>query len=453
MGNLLNSLVTVAESMRATQLAIEVGGNNIANARTPGYAKQRLDLLAKRFEVNSGLAGGVQAGKLLSGRKDFLEKGVQEQAHRYGRFAEQTATLERLEPVFDVASNTGIAGSLNKLFEAFSAWSVSPNDTPAREAVLERSRDLARNFRFTVSSLDTVRTDAQSDLRTTVDQINRIGQEVRKYNLEVRSDARKLEDPGLDAQVHRQLEDLAELVDFSLVRSPDGSLTVNLGGQTSIAVGGNFYPISVDLSGDPVEVRNAQGGDITAQLQQGRIRGQLDLQNGFLPSLTADLDRLAQTVADSVNATLAGGADRNGNTPVTDLFRYTAAQGAAGSLSVNDLDADELAAASSGAPGGNGNALALADLAKSRSIDDFNPSQFYGSLAGRIGRSLANSRNDESSQAVLLSQARNIRAAGSGVSIDEEAANLVAFQRQYEANAELIRILNSLTETTINIIR
>ncbi len=143
MGNLLNSLVTVAESMRTTQLAIEVGGNNIANAKTPGYSKQRLDLVAKRFEVNNGFAGGVGAGKLLSSRKTYLEEGVQEQAHRYGRFAQQSANLEQIEPVFDVTANSGIAGSINRLFEAFSAWSVSPNDTPVRQAVLDRAGDLA----------------------------------------------------------------------------------------------------------------------------------------------------------------------------------------------------------------------------------------------------------------------------------------------------------------------
>ncbi len=453
MGNLLNSLVTVADSMRTMQLAIDVGGNNIANAKTPGYSKQRLDLLAKRFEVNNGFAGGVEAGKLLSGRKTYLEDGVQEQAHRYGRFAQQASSLEQIEPVFDVTANSGIAGSINRLFEAFSAWSVSPNDTPVRQAVLDRAGDLAQNFRFTVASLATANADSQSQLQATADAINQIGQDVQKYNIEVRGDARKLQDPGLEAQVFHKLEDLAELVDFKVIRGPDGSFSVNLGGQTPLTVGGSHYPISVDLSGATAQVKNAQGGVITGQIQQGRLGAQLELRNGFLPTLSTDLNRLARTIADSVNSTLAGGLDRNGNTPVTDLFRYDATAGEASSLTVNGISADELAGASATAPGGNGNALSLADLASARSIDDYTASQFYGNLAGRVGRTLANARNDENTQSLLLTQAKNIRAQSSEVSLDEEAVNLVAFQRQYEANAELIRILNSLTETTINILR
>ena len=137
---------------------------------------------------------------------------------------------------------------------------------------------------------------------------------------------------------------------------------------------------------------------------------------------------------------------------MTNLFAYDASAGAA-SLRVNNLDPAELAAASAGAPGGNGNALNLADLSRQQLLDNNTPAQFFGSLAARVGRDLGNARADESTQASLVTQARNVRASQTEVSVDEEAANLVAFQRQFQANAELVRILNSLTETTINIIR
>jgi flagellar hook-associated protein 1 FlgK len=453
MGNLLNSLVTVAESMRTTQLAIEVAGNNVSNAKTPNFAKQRLDLIAKRFEVDRGLPGGVEAGKLVSSRKEFLEKGVQQQNQRYGFLAQQTSNLERIEPIFDVTANGGIAGSIDRLFQSFSALSVSPNDTPTRQGVLDSARNLARNFQFTTATIATARVDAQNDLRSTVDKINQLGQQIQSYNEQVRGDTRHLEDPGLDAQVFRQLEALSELVDYDLVRSPDGSFTVNLGGQTPLTIGGSFFPISVDFSGPTAIIRNNQGGDITGQIQQGRAGAQLDFQNSFLPGLTNDLNQLAEKIASSVNAALAGGLDANGNPPATDLFSYNASAGAAGSLTVNDLDPGELAAASATSPGGNGNALALADLARAPLVGGYSASQFYGSIAGRVGSRLANSRSDESTQSLILVQSRNLRANETEVSIDEEAANLVAFQRQYEANAELIRILNSLTETTIGLLR
>ncbi len=455
MGNLLNSLATVAESMRATQLAIELAGNNVSNAKTPNFAKQRLDLEARRFEVNRGLAGGVRAGSLISSRQDYLEQAVQEQSNRLGRFSQQTSDLEQLEAIFDVSAGSGLGSSIDRLFESFSALSVRPNDTPAREAVLGRARDLAQGFRLTASTLGSANSNARNGLGATVAEINDIGAQIQKYNLQIRSDARNLQDPGLEAGIYGQLEKLSELVDFDTIRAEDGTLTVSLGGQTPLAVGASYFPIRADVSptGGGAILRNAQGGEITGQIQQGRLRGQLEQQNGFLPALSADLDRLASTIANSVNTVLGSGRDRDGNTPTKDLFSFDATRGAAATLAVNDLIPSELAAASADAPGGNGNALSLADLSRSRVIDDYAVGQFYGSLAGRVGRTLANSRSDEHSQTLLLAQARNLRATATEVSIDEEAANLVAFQRQFEANGELIRILNSLTETTINLIR
>jgi flagellar hook-associated protein 1 FlgK len=286
-----------------------------------------------------------------------------------------------------------------------------------------------------------------------VARINEIGAEIQTYNLAVRTDARHLEDPGLDAQVHTQLEALSELADFDLIRSGDGSYNVNLGGQTPLTIGGSLFEISADFSGSQVSILNHQGRNITGQVQQGRLRAHLDTQNRDIPALTADLDRLAESIATSVNGVLASGLDRNGAAPQTALFSFDAALGAAATLTVNDLAPEELAAASAASPGGNGNALALADLGRARLLDDYTASQFLGNLTGRLGRQIGNSRTDEQSQGYLLSQSRALREKDSEVSLDEEAANLVAFQRQYEANAQLIAILNSLTQTTIDLLR
>ena len=92
-------------------------------------------------------------------------------------------------------------------------------------------------------------------------------------------------------------------------------------------------------------------------------------------------------------------------------------------------------------------------IGRSPRIDDFSFSQFFGNIAARVGRALSSARDDQETHSLLLSQARSIRAETSEVNLDEEAANLIAFQRAYEASAELIRVLNSLTEATINILR
>jgi flagellar hook-associated protein 1 FlgK len=179
----------------------------------------------------------------------------------------------------------------------------------------------------------------------------------------------------------------------------------------------------------------------------------LDLRNDFLPSVLADVDRLAETFADRINAQLVAGVNANGQPPAETLFTYAAGAGAAGSLMITGITTEDLAAASPDAPGGNANALALAGLGSVAQIDNFSFTQYFGQIASRVGRALSAARDDQETHAMLLSQARSIRAQTSEVSLDEEAANLIAFQRGFEASAQLVRVLDELTETVMNMMR
>jgi flagellar hook-associated protein 1 FlgK len=158
-------------------------------------------------------------------------------------------------------------------------------------------------------------------------------------------------------------------------------------------------------------------------------------------------------LADQVNTTLANGVDANGAVPTTGLFSYNAANGVAASISVNPLTPDQIAAALPSAPGGNGNALQLAALGDATVVNGSTLTQFYGFLAGRVGQDLSTSKDTQDTQQQLLIQAQNLRQQTSGVSLDEEATRLIQFQRAYQATSKLIGVLDTLTQTTIDLIR
>jgi len=145
--------------------------------------------------------------------------------------------------------------------------------------------------------------------------------------------------------------------------------------------------------------------------------------------------------------------DLNGQPPFRDLFTYDPASGEAITLRVTDIAPEELAAALPEAPGGNGNTLNLAGLFNSRAVNKFTFTQYFGEIAGYVGKLLDVARQDARAQTQLVAQSKALRAEASGVSLDEEAANLIVFQRAYEAAAQLIRTLDEMTETLINIKR
>src|SRR5215471_14926067 len=73
MSNLLASLVSSAGTLEAYGQVLETAQNNVANASTPGYAKQRMELYALPFDPQGGATGGVRAGKLVTSRNEYAE--------------------------------------------------------------------------------------------------------------------------------------------------------------------------------------------------------------------------------------------------------------------------------------------------------------------------------------------------------------------------------------------
>jgi len=450
--SLFGTLVSSAGSLRVFEKALETTQNNVSNASTPNFAKQRLLVDSLAFEPDLGLPGGILSGGLDSYRDRYSEQAVWRRQEEYGLSRQLASELGRIEAYFDVTGGAGIPGALNHFFQSVSSWSVVPNDAAARAAVIEQAGYLAARVRDTAQGLAGARTAAEQQIHNTVDSINHLAGIVRDLNASLRQDYRMAGDPGFDARLHTVLEQLAELVNFTTLRQPDGTVTILLGGQTPLVVGDRQYKIAAQTGGGAAVIVDPQGVDVTAQVVRGRLGGLLQHRNTTLPSYLNDLNRLAETLADRVNAVLASGVDLNSQ-PGAALFSYDGAAGAAFGLRVTSITPDQLAAALPGAPGGNANVLNLMELANSAEIDGATFMQFYGALARNMGRALETAREGTRTNELLLLQARALRDEISGVSLDEEAIHLIQFQRAYQASARLVTVLDELTEIAINLIR
>jgi flagellar hook-associated protein 1 FlgK len=452
MSGLFTTLTTAAGSLRVFEKALDTVSNNVANANTAGYARQTLPILAQPFDPSLGLPGGIAAGDLQSSRDEYAEETVRQDQHRFG-LADQTVTeLSGIEPLFDVTGDAGIPNALNALFQSFSVLSVSPNDNIARNNVIASADDLAGQFNSAAAGLNSASLSLNAKIRSAADTINGLTQQIADLNTQIRSNVESSADPAVDANLNNALESLAQYVDFVTLRQPDGSVTVLLGGQTQLVMGDRQYSISAGADAGTAVVHDAFGNDVTAQLTGGRLKALVDMKNTVLPGFMNDLDRLAAAVSDGIDDTLAHGVDASGNTGAP-LLAYDSLSGAAATLHVTNITADQLAAALPGANGGNGNALNLGALSDSAQIDGTSFTQFYGSLAARVGRSLNSARQNQQTQQDLLQQARSMRADSQGVSIDEEAIRMIEFQRAYQAAARIVTVLNDLTDTVIGMLR
>jgi flagellar hook-associated protein 1 FlgK len=450
MGNLYGSLISTGNSMRVFERALATVQNNVVNIGTDGYARQRQTFEADRFEPERNVVGGVQPGTLYDYRNVYLEKSVQARTSQYALEDQRASTLKTTELVFPVSENAGITASLDRLFGAFSQLTVSPNDASSRQVALDRARDVAFDFRRTAGQIIDERGTVQQSLNTSVSEVNAIVGRIREINAKRSPSEGRTNDAGSQAQLYSALEELAQYVDYQMIEDQQGGISLYLGGRTLMLIGDRQYPISTDVLNDQARIVDSEGGDVTGLLRGGKITGLVDLYNNKLPSYLDDLNTLAGTFADSVNQQLSQGLDRNGFPPAQDLFTYNGALGAAYTLNVSDVPPEGLALSAADAPGGNGNVLELAALSQKRLVQDQTFSQYYGTLAGKVGRDLSNAKSVAASQADLLTQAKEIRQDAQGVSLDEEAALLIQYQRSYQAAAQLFKTINEMTQAIFN---
>ena len=478
MANLFASLTAASGSLSAFEKALEVTQNNVTNASTPGYARQRLVLEASSFSLDGNLAGGVSAGALQSARDDYSEQEVWSRLEDLGYSTQKQTTLGPIESSFDISGKGGVFGAMNTLFQSFSAWSASPESSAARAAVLDAAGQMARSFQQTAGDLSRASSQTDQQLQQTVARINELAGVVRDCNAErLRSGA---EDPALDAKLHATLEELAQVANFTAVREADGSYTVLLGGQAPLVTGASVHEVSLSFSSSagqppvypnaapPARILDESGNDITGQMSKGQLGALLETRNQLLPSLIGDayqqgdINRLAQSMADQVNQLLTSGRVSDGPPPVSGvaLFTYDVSNptAVAATMAVSPSTASgQLAAIDPGPPyASNGTALKLADLGSpgggTGQVDGLGLVEFYSGLASKVGREVSSAKDDSDLQTQLAAQARTLRDQESGVSLDEEAVMLIQFQRAYQAAARMVSVLDTLTETTVNMV-
>jgi flagellar hook-associated protein 1 FlgK len=325
-------LTSAASSMSVFENAMAVTQNNVANASTPGYAKQVATFEALPFNQGNGDLGGVQAGPTQSTRDEYAEQSVRDASTQLGNYQQQVTSLTSLQSYFDITGKSGVPAALSSLYSAFSTWSANPSDTSAQQNVITQAQDVASSFNTTASNLSQTTTDTNNQLSTLVDQVNTLVGQLSGYNAQI--EAGDNNDPGLDASVNSTLQSLSQLTNITTTTQPDGAVNVMLGTGTMLLAGSNQNKLSVSYSvpttpaptnslGPPdAQLIDSHGSDVTANATGGELGGVLYVRNQVLPSIQGDgsqdgsLNQMAKGFADQVNSLIG-----------FPLFTYNSADG------------------------------------------------------------------------------------------------------------------------------
>jgi flagellar hook-associated protein 1 len=472
MSSLFAALGTAANALDVLEKAIGVVQNNVANANTPGYVTQTPTFIARPFDPAGNVWGGVESGAVQSARNTYAEQAVWSANQRAGSATQQATSLDALQNVFDVSGTSGIPGALSQLSAAFSSWSANPTDTSARQQVLTAAQNLSQSFNQTATGIQTIRSQTDQQLAVTVSQINQYSAQIATINGQIRRGAGS--DEGLQSQLYNTIEQLSSLVPVTVRTESDGTATVMLGGQSALVIGQNAKPLSVAYPPAPVgatyplatpdaQLLGADGHDVTYLAADGQLGGLIAFRNTALPAVIGNgqqqgsLNELAQGIADRVNGLLSSGQLSDGS-PGVALFTYSPVSGtvAGATLGIDpSVTAAQLAAGTAGSA--NGTASALAGLANSHNATDqingLDYTDFYSNIASQVGQQAASASSTSAAQTQILTQAQNLRAQVSGVSLNDQAASLMQFQQGYQAAAQMITVINNITQSLLQMMQ
>ncbi len=472
MGTLFSALNSNLDALRAFQQALNISQNNVSNSATPGYARQIATFSAEPFNLKNGLTGGVILGPTQSTDSAYQDQAVRNQFEAQGNFAAQTNALGSIETLFDVSGQTGVLGSLNQLFQSFSAWSGTP-DSASAQAVLTAAQNLAQSFNSASKSLAQTTQNLNGQISSTVQQINAIASNIQKDNALI--DQSPTPDAGVQADLRASLDALSQLTDATVQWAPNGAATVLIGGQTPLVIGSTQYKVSAsftDATPGPnanatqdAHILDASGNDIASTISGGSLGGLLTVRNTVLPELQGNgtqagaLNQLAKQVADRVNSILTAAQTPAGQ-PGSPLFAYSNASpvDVAATLSLDPkITPAGLAPVQPGPPQvGNGAAIELADLGDSTAAGDtingLTINQFAAGIATQVGQQSSDAQTGQQIHATLLAQAQALQTQISGVSLDQEAIQVIQLQKGYDAAGKMVSVIDSMASTLINML-
>jgi flagellar hook-associated protein 1 FlgK len=458
MSDLFRMLTSTAHTLEAQRYALDVTGQNIANVNTPGYVRRSVQFaeIPPRDAWSAG--GGVDIAAVQAARAPLLESRLR---HEQTEGAREAVVAEQLEALLSGFGLPGASldGALTRFYTTYGELAVNPTSASARQQIVVEAQALGSAFKNLSTQVQNARAATDRDVRNAVQEINALAEELAQVNKAVAGAAAGTLEPLRDRQAV-VLSGLTALTDVSVIARDDGLVDVAIGNGRALVVGSRSYELTVSstpplgfaaILTDGADVTT----DITAEIAGGRVGGLLQTRDGMTPAYLQQLDQLAHGVVADVNALTSGGFDLDGN-PGQPLFNPIAAiAGAAGVVTVNSAVAANLRlVVASGLPaaGNNDVARAIAALQDAAvSGGSARPVDAWGDLVYRVAADARSARQVADGHDDVVQQLRALRDQVSGVSIDEEAAMLMRFQRSYEANARFFQVADRALELLMSL--
>jgi flagellar hook-associated protein 1 FlgK len=465
-----SGLGTALSSLIAQRQALDVSGQNVANANTVGYTRQRADLASvpgatvpSLFSTPTGVGNGTQVTGVARLSDAFLDARVRTETAGAAYLAARAEASSQLEKGVGEPSTTGLAAQLSTMWSGWGDLANTPDKTSTRAVLLENAQAVTDRLSTLYGAAESQWSHARETTVALVDQVNAAASNIANLNSSILSLQNAGSSPNeLVDKRDLLVTQLSGLIGASTRTNPDGQVDVYVGGN-ALVDGTRVRPLEVtgttqfsSLTDDnAVTVSWVGKPGVSVGLDGGRVAGVLSVlapaadpagSGGMLAEAAASYNALAVKIADDVNK-VHSTAVRQDGTPGGNFFEITGGSPQALNLRVRITDPTHIAAAAPGAGALDSSAaLALSKLGKSTTGPDAQWSSDVVGLGVRTAGAVSRATVAETSRAAAESR----QLAQASVDTDEEAVNMLAYQRAYEGAARVLTAIDEMLDTLIN---
>jgi len=467
MGTLTALLNLSKSALDASQVAIDITANNVANANTTGYTKE----IAIWKEADTvSLGNGVQAGEgatvtAESQRNLVLNQQVNNQTQQESSSSAESTALSDLESIFGIttssttAASTTIGTDINTFFNSLSTLEGSPSSSEDRTSVLNAASTLANDFNSASNTIATQTTSLNQQVLGDVSEVNSLTSSIASLNQQISSTSPNSDAGTLEDQRQEDLTQLSTYIGFSETKTENNGIELSTANGQVLVSGSSSYALTTSTVNGNENVYTSDGTDITSVLNGtktgvtgGALAGVLTARDVDLPTVSTALDTLAYAIGSAVNTQNEAGLDQNGAAGTAIFNLSTTSTGAASTISVATTDPTKIAAASTTeGSSGSTNATALSKLSTTDLIGKQTAAQYYASVLTTLGDTVSGVSNENTTQQSSLTQLTTEKSSYSTVNEDTEAANLTLYERSYNAAAKVFTIVDELMSSALNL--
>ncbi|QYI97861.1 flagellar hook-associated protein FlgK [Curtobacterium flaccumfaciens pv. flaccumfaciens] len=461
------SLATAYSGLAAARAGIDVTGQNIANAGTAGYTRQRVtqnSIPATQTGFMRGTAALAGQGVSVDGIARLasltLDAGVRVAAGSSAYADARATALSALETGLHEPGKDGLSAKLDAFWSSWSELASHPDDPGAASAVLGAAGTVVSALAAGSKAVDAQWSSVRGTLTGQVAQLNGAAEQVADLNGRIRT---ALASGGTANELLDQRDQLtqqiATLAGGTTRTNADGTVDVLLGGNPlvqgtdarSVALGGGERL----ADGTAVTLTWTTGTAGAVGLSGGSIGGALAVlapasgtgtgTGGALAEASASYDAVATRLATTVNALHAAGTTPSGATGAP-FFSLATGVPAAQALGVVPTDAGGLATRNAAGELDDSFADALARLGASSDGAD----QVWATFVAGVGTASRSATSESTMTGLALTNARTQQQSSAGVDLDEENVNLLSYQHAYQGAARVLTAVDEMLDTIIN---